>query len=114
MLSPSPPRSPRSPRFKLSVSMMNHDVIGASFALKRHRQNPGVTGSTQFRGSSMTRVDLNCDMGESFGVYQIGADDEILPYVTSANIACGFHGGDPGVMRRTVRLAAEHGVAVGA
>ena len=60
------------------------------------------------------RVDINCDMGESFGAYEIGADDEVLPHVTSANIACGFHGGDPGVMRTTVTAAARHGVAVGA
>ncbi|MFB5083584.1 LamB/YcsF family protein [Symbiobacterium thermophilum] len=60
------------------------------------------------------KIDLNCDMGESFGVYRIGADEEIMPLITSANIACGFHGGDPQVMRRTVRLAREHGVAVGA
>jgi 5-oxoprolinase (ATP-hydrolysing) subunit A len=59
-------------------------------------------------------VDLNCDLGESFGAYAIGADEEVMPYITSANVACGFHGGDPGVMRRTVRLAREHGVAVGA
>ncbi|HKN67466.1 MAG TPA: 5-oxoprolinase subunit PxpA [Gemmatimonadaceae bacterium] len=60
------------------------------------------------------RVDINCDMGESFGAYEIGADDEVLPYVTSANIACGFHGGDPTVMRKTVAAAVKHGVAVGA
>jgi UPF0271 protein len=60
------------------------------------------------------RVDINCDMGESFGAYEIGADDEVLPYVTSANIACGFHGGDPAVMRKTVDEAKKHGVAVGA
>jgi UPF0271 protein len=60
------------------------------------------------------RVDINCDMGESFGAYEIGADDEVLPYVTSANIACGFHGGDPGVMRKTVEEAKKYGVAVGA
>jgi 5-oxoprolinase (ATP-hydrolysing) subunit A len=60
------------------------------------------------------RVDINCDMGESFGAYTIGADDEVLPNVTSANIACGFHGGDPTVMRRTVEAAKRHGVAVGA
>src|SRR3954451_8926597 len=59
-------------------------------------------------------VDINCDMGESFGAYEIGADDEVLPYVTSANIACGFHGGDPAVMRKTVEGAKKHGVAVGA
>lgn len=60
------------------------------------------------------RVDLNCDMGESFGAYSIGADEEVFPYITSANVACGFHGGDPGVMRITLARAREHGVAVGA
>jgi UPF0271 protein len=59
-------------------------------------------------------VDINCDMGESFGAYEIGDDDAVLPYVTSANIACGFHGGDPSVMRKTVEEAKRHGVAVGA
>ncbi len=62
----------------------------------------------------MDRLDLNCDMGESFGAYTMGADDAVLPYVTSANVACGFHGGDPAVMRRTVRAALAHGVAIGA
>lgn len=52
-------------------------------------------------------VDLNCDMGESFGAYKMGRDEEILDYVTSANIACGFHAGDPSTMRKTVRLALE-------
>ncbi len=59
-------------------------------------------------------IDLNVDAGESYGAYRIGADEEIIPLVTSANVACGAHGGDPLVMRRTVRLAASHGVAVGA
>jgi UPF0271 protein len=59
-------------------------------------------------------IDINCDMGESFGAYEIGADDEVLPHITSANIACGFHGGDPSVMRTTVAHALEHGVAIGA
>jgi len=62
----------------------------------------------------MDRIDLNCDMGESFGVYRLGEDDQLLASVTSANIACGFHAGDPATMRRTVRLAEEHGVGVGA
>jgi UPF0271 protein len=62
----------------------------------------------------MYRVDLNCDLGESFGAYTIGLDEEILPFVTSANIACGFHGGDPGVMRKTVLLALQNEVAIGA
>lgn len=59
-------------------------------------------------------VDLNCDMGESFGAYSIGNDEAILPYITSANIACGFHAGDAAVMKRTVRLALGYGVAIGA
>ncbi len=59
-------------------------------------------------------IDLNCDMGESFGVYRLGLDEEVLPLVSSANVACGFHASDPGTMRRTVRLAKRHGVAVGA
>lgn len=59
-------------------------------------------------------VDLNCDLGESFGAYKLGRDEQILQYVTSANIACGFHAGDPSTMRRTVRLALDRGVAVGA
>jgi UPF0271 protein len=62
----------------------------------------------------MRRVDLNCDMGESFGAWSMGADEEVLPHVTSVSVACGFHAGDPSVMRRTVRAAAERGVAVGA
>ena len=59
-------------------------------------------------------IDLNSDMGESYGAYTIGADDEVLRWVTSANVACGWHGGDPSVMRRTVDRAKASGVAVGA
>jgi UPF0271 protein len=59
-------------------------------------------------------IDLNCDMGESFGAYTLGMDREIIPFISSANIACGFHAGDPGIMNRTVRLAADHDVAIGA
>ncbi|EPZ46046.1 MULTISPECIES: LamB/YcsF family protein [Alicyclobacillus] len=62
----------------------------------------------------MFRLDINCDMGESFGVYKLGTDAEILDFVTSANVACGFHGGDPASMRKTVALALEKGVAIGA
>jgi len=62
----------------------------------------------------MFRVDLNCDLGESFGRYKLGEQQEILKYVTSANIACGFHAGDPSVMRETVKLAIENGVKIGA
>jgi UPF0271 protein len=60
------------------------------------------------------QIDLNCDLGESFGAYQIGDDAAIMPYVTSVNIACGFHAGDASVMQATVRLAKQHGVAIGA
>ncbi|MGB3288091.1 MAG: 5-oxoprolinase subunit PxpA [Burkholderiaceae bacterium] len=59
-------------------------------------------------------IDLNCDMGESFGAWKMGQDEEILPYVTSANIACGFHAGDPATMRKTVAAAIRHGVSLGA
>ena len=62
----------------------------------------------------MFRVDLNCDMGESFGAYKMGTDEEILQFVTSANIACGFHAGDPATMHQTVKLALKNGVAIGA
>ncbi|MEI4768330.1 5-oxoprolinase subunit PxpA [Psychrobacillus sp. FJAT-51614] len=62
----------------------------------------------------MFRVDINCDLGESFGRYKLGEQQEILKYVTSANIACGFHAGDPSVMRETVKLAIENGVKIGA
>ena len=60
------------------------------------------------------RVDLNADMGESYGRWTLGDDPALMPYLTSANIACGFHGGDPHVMRKTVALALAHGVGVGA
>src|ERR1700739_4714873 len=57
---------------------------------------------------------INCDMGESFGLYCIGDDAAIMPHITIANVACGFHASDPSVMARTVRLAKQHGVKVGA
>ncbi|MCG8470912.1 MAG: LamB/YcsF family protein [Desulfobacterales bacterium] len=62
----------------------------------------------------MRSIDLNCDMGESFGPYTVGADKEVMPHITSANIACGWHAGDPMVMDQTVRLAVENGVNTGA
>ena len=62
----------------------------------------------------MNRIDLNCDMGESYGAWKMGADAEVMPYISSANIACGFHAGDPATIRKTVRLAVDRGVAVGA
>ena len=62
----------------------------------------------------MRKIDINSDMGESFGRYKLGLDEEVIRHITSANVACGFHGGSPGVMRLTTRLAKEHGVALGA
>jgi 5-oxoprolinase (ATP-hydrolysing) subunit A len=61
-----------------------------------------------------TYIDINCDMGESYGRWTLGHDEEVMPNITSANVACGFHGGDPHVMQKTVELAVQHGVAVGA
>jgi UPF0271 protein len=60
------------------------------------------------------KIDLNCDMGEGFGAYRLGNDEVLMGLVTSANIACGYHAGDPLVMDRTVRLAAQYGVGIGA
>lgn len=62
----------------------------------------------------MHQIDLNCDLGESYGVYKLGMDEEILSFITSANIACGFHAGDPSMMRKTVRLALNKEVKIGA
>ena len=62
----------------------------------------------------MSFIDINCDMGESFGSYRLGRDEEILDYITSANIACGFHAGDPATMRKTVQLALQKDVGIGA
>ena len=58
-------------------------------------------------------IDLNADMGESFGLYRYGADEDVIGHISSANIACGWHAGDPQVMDATIALAARHGVAVG-
>ncbi len=60
------------------------------------------------------RIDFNCDLGESFGAYRLGDDERIMPYISSANIACGFHAGDPLWMRKTVSAAERMGVAIGA
>ncbi|MBN6187883.1 LamB/YcsF family protein [Aneurinibacillus sp. BA2021] len=60
------------------------------------------------------KIDINCDMGESFGMYELGNDEEMMKYVSTINVACGYHAGDPLVMRRTVELAKQHGINVGA
>ncbi|MDF1778005.1 MAG: LamB/YcsF family protein [Rhizobiaceae bacterium] len=59
-------------------------------------------------------ININCDMGESFGLYVMGDDEGVMPYITEANVACGFHGSDPNHMRKTVELAKQHNVKVGA
>jgi UPF0271 protein len=61
----------------------------------------------------MPKVSINCDMGEAFGIYRLGDDEACLPFITHANVACGFHASDPRVMARTVRNAKLHGVQVG-
>ena len=60
------------------------------------------------------KIDINADMGESYGRWTLGNDVELMPFLSSANVACGYHGGDPHVMRNTVRLARKHGVGLGA
>lgn len=62
----------------------------------------------------MAAIDLNCDLGESFGAYKIGMDEEVIPYITSANVACGYHAGDPLVMKKTVAMCKARGVGIGA
>ena len=62
----------------------------------------------------MYQIDLNSDLGESFGRYTIGNDDKIIPLITSANVACGYHASDPVVMMETIQRAKEAGIAVGA
>ena len=59
-------------------------------------------------------IDLNCDMGEAYGIYKCGDDAGIMPLISVANVACGFHASDPSVMRQTVRLAKQNDVRVGA
>ncbi|HEY9110622.1 MAG TPA: 5-oxoprolinase subunit PxpA [Rhodanobacteraceae bacterium] len=62
----------------------------------------------------MPTIDLNADLGESFGAWRMGDDAGVMPWITSANIACGFHAGDPGIMHATAALCMQHGVAIGA
>jgi UPF0271 protein len=62
----------------------------------------------------MVKVTINCDMGEAFGIYRFGDDEACMPFITHANVACGFHASDPIIMRETVRAAKRHGVAIGA
>ena len=72
---------------------------------------PGDLGGTM---SDQTAIDINCDVGESFGRWNLGDDVAIMPHITSVSIACGFHAGDPSTMRTTVRHAVDHGLQIGA
>ena len=63
---------------------------------------------------AVKKIDMNSDVGESFGNYKLGLDEDVIPLISSANIACGFHAGDPAVMKRTIAIAKENGVALGA
>ena len=63
---------------------------------------------------AVKKIDMNSDVGESFGNYKLGLDEDVIPLISSANIACGFHAGDPAVMKRTIAIAVENGVALGA
>ena len=62
----------------------------------------------------MYKIDLNCDLGESYGAYHLGMDEQIIPLISSANVACGFHAGDFNTMEKTAKLCAESGVSIGA
>lgn len=62
----------------------------------------------------MAKVDLNCDLGESFGAYTMGMDDKVIPLISSCNIACGYHASDPLVMQKTIAMAKEAGIGIGA
>lgn len=77
------------------------------------RGKPRVNDGEQ-EEETMYRVDLNSDLGESFGRYTLGSDDQIIPLITSANVACGFHASDPVVMKKTIEMAREAGIHVGA
>src|SRR3954454_16402623 len=73
-----------------------------------------LDADARLRAVSQPSIDLNADLGEGFGVWRLGDDDALLELVTSANVACGFHAGDPSTMRRVCARAAANGVAIGA
>ncbi len=79
-----------------------------------NKQTHGEDSATNDLTSAAPTIDLNCDVGEAFGPWPMGDDVALIPQMTSVNIACGAHAGDPIVMRRTVELAVQHGVAIGA
>src|SRR3954467_3941539 len=96
-----PPSAPSMPR------------RGKSHRRPMHRRTNDLI-FTHARRCKMTSIDLNCDLGEGFGAWEMGNDAAMIELATSVNIACGFHAGDPDIMRRTVELAKARGVSVGA
>jgi UPF0271 protein len=98
------------------VCPAKRDDMSKICAMQRSDENLccGVEYGFRKRKPQMKTIDLNCDMGESFGAYKIGDDKAMLPLITTANIACGFHAGDPVVMRDTILAAKAQGVAIGA
>lgn len=98
--------------------LMMQTIIHSNRSLHGEPASPAlgqqVTHSPTMEEAMAIEIDLNCDMGESFGIYKIGNDEEMMKHVNSISVGCGFHAGDPHVMRETVRLAGKYGVAVGA
>jgi len=80
--------------------------VGSKDSVRPGREEQGT--------SRLAMLDINVDMGESFGRWKLGDDEGLMPFITSASIACGYHAGDPTTMRATVRAALEHGVQIGA
>jgi UPF0271 protein len=93
----------------LFKEQMNHETRSTGFVAST-RQTREFTREKE----NAMAVEINCDMGESFGIYKMGDDDKIMPFITVANLACGFHASDPSVMARTVQLAKSHKIKVGA
>ena len=90
--------------------------LGHGDSRRAHSRRAGssLPAGGAYDGAVANRIDLNADVGESFGPWRMGADAALMPHVTSANVACGFHAGDPLTIRRTVRLALDAAVAIGA
>src|SRR5437879_13407782 len=96
----------------------NKAIAGVRHSDKIDQRAPapchGVRRCSATAGDQNMSITINCDMGEAFGIYRLGDDEACMPFITHANVACGFHASDPIVMRETVRAAKRHGVATGA
>lgn len=88
-------------------------IMRCPLFVQSHDPSSGLTAPHSTQGRLVVRIDLNADLGESFGIFVVGDDAGLMPHISSANVAAGFHGGDPTVIRRTIRLAAARAVAVG-